>query len=72
MLPSASPDSLNHLFCSLVLGVLAYIFGGMAWNYKQKEARGIEMFPNLEFWQASQQIDHLAHTFRHKFNGEFD
>merc|ERR1711871_852623 len=29
-----------------------YLGGGMIYNYKVKEKRGIEMVPNLEFWRA--------------------
>jgi len=33
--------------------VFVYLVGGMAFNYKFKELRGVEMVPNVEFWKDS-------------------
>jgi len=38
------------------VGGFLYVAVGMAYNYKAKEARGVEMIPNLEFWKDLPQL----------------
>jgi len=40
------------ILITLTVIVFVYAVGGMAFQYRFREARGIEMIPNLVFWQA--------------------
>eukprot|EP00998_Keelungia_sp_KM082_P005633 NODE_1941_length_1177_cov_43.145714_g1925_i0.p1 GENE.NODE_1941_length_1177_cov_43.145714_g1925_i0~~NODE_1941_length_1177_cov_43.145714_g1925_i0.p1 ORF type:complete len:245 (+),score=58.90 NODE_1941_length_1177_cov_43.145714_g1925_i0:95-829(+) len=35
----------------MLFGVVGYCAGGIFYNYKQREMRGVEMIPNLAFWR---------------------
>jgi len=45
--------SLGSILLIVLAGlVIVYIGAGVAWNYFKEEKTGIEVFPNLEFWQS--------------------
>lgn len=41
------------IFIIIVVCVFSlYLAAGIGWNYTQRDARGLEMCPNIEFWKA--------------------
>jgi len=40
------------LLITLLVIVVVYVVGGMAFQYRFREARGVDMVPNLEFWKT--------------------
>ena len=45
-----APHALARALRSLVVGGLAYLVGGVVYNMRVHDKKGVEAIPNLEFW----------------------